>query len=52
MQEIPNNVGLDSGILLNPQVWHASGHVAGFSDPLIDCKKCGVRYRAINLLKI
>lgn len=46
VQEIPNNVGIDSGILLNPQVWHASGHVGGFSDPLIDCKKCGVRFRA------
>lgn len=51
VQEIPNNVGLDSGILLNPQVWHASGHVAGFSDPLIDCKKCGVRYRADKFIE-
>lgn len=45
------NVGLDSGILLNPQVWVASGHVGGFSDPLIDCKSCRSRYRADQLIE-
>ena len=46
IQESPYNVGMDSAILMNPNVWVASGHVGGFSDPLTDCKKCGVRYRA------
>lgn len=50
VQESPYNVGMDSAILLNPQVWVASGHVGGFSDPLIDCKKCGVRFRADKLI--
>ncbi len=39
VQENPNNVGLDSAILMNPQTWVASGHVGGFSDPLMDCKR-------------
>ena len=39
VQESPYNVGLDSAILMNPQVWVASGHVGGFSDPLMDCKR-------------
>ena len=39
MQESPYNVGLDSAILMNPQTWVASGHVGGFSDPLMDCKE-------------
>lgn len=47
----PNNVGLDSAILLNPQVWEASGHVGGFSDPLIDCKECHSRFRADKLIE-
>ncbi|MDD4388953.1 MAG: glycine--tRNA ligase, partial [Bacilli bacterium] len=47
----PYNVGLDSAILMNPKVWVASGHVSGFSDPLVDCKKCGVRYRADKLVE-
>lgn len=51
IQESPHNVGLDSAILMNPRVWVASGHVASFSDPLIDCKKCGVRYRADQLIE-
>lgn len=51
VQESPYNVGMDSAILMNPQVWVASGHVAGFSDPLTDCKKCGVRYRADKLIE-
>lgn len=41
-------VGLDASILMAPQVWVASGHVAGFSDPLVDCKKCGARFRSDN----
>jgi len=45
------NVGLDAAILMNPKTWVASGHVGGFSDPLIDCKKCGVRYRADKLIE-
>ena len=44
-------VGLDSGILLNPRVWEASGHVGGFSDPLMDCRDCKTRHRADKLLE-
>jgi len=51
VQENPYNVGLDSAILMNPQVWVASGHVGGFSDPLMDCKGCKVRHRADNLIE-
>ena len=40
-----NIVGLDSGILMHPKIWEASGHVGAFNDPLIDCKKCKARYR-------
>jgi len=49
VQECPLNVGLDSSILLNPRVWVASGHVATFNDPLIDCKACRTRHRADKL---
>ena len=45
------NYGLDSAILMNPEVWVASGHVASFSDPLIDCKKCKSRERADKLIE-
>lgn len=45
------NVGLDSTILMNPKVWVATGHVGGFSDPLIDCKECHTRYRADKLIE-
>jgi len=51
VQESPTNVGLDASILMNSKVWVASGHVGGFSDPLIDCKHCGVRYRADKLIE-
>ena len=51
IQESPYNVGMDSAILMNSNVWVASGHVGGFSDPLTDCKKCGVRYRADKLIE-
>jgi glycyl-tRNA synthetase len=51
IQEDPNNVGLQSAILMNPNVWVASGHVGGFSDPLMDCKECKTRYRADNLIE-
>ncbi len=44
-------VGLDSSILLNPKVWEASGHIASFTDPLMDCKKCKARYRADKLIE-
>lgn len=44
-------VGLDSGIMLHPEVWVASGHVAGFNDPLIDCKQCRARLRADQYLE-
>ena len=50
MQECPYNVGLDSAILMNPQVWVASGHVVNFNDPLIDCKSCKMRHRADKLI--
>ncbi len=49
VQESPYNVGLDSAILMNPQTWVASGHVATFNDPLIDCKACKMRHRADKL---
>lgn len=45
------NVGLDSAILMNPQVWVASGHVGGFSDPLMDCKECKTRHRADTMIE-
>lgn len=51
VQECPLNVGLDSAILMNPQVWVASGHVGGFSDPLMDCKACKTRHRADKLIE-
>ncbi len=51
VQESPYNVGLDSAILMNPETWVASGHVGGFSDPLIDCKGCKMRHRADKLIE-
>ncbi len=51
IQECPYNVGLDSAILMNPQTWVASGHLGGFSDPLMDCKACKTRHRADNLIE-
>ncbi|MDF2841441.1 MAG: glycine--tRNA ligase, partial [Clostridia bacterium] len=51
VQENPYNVGVDCAILMNPQVWVASGHVGGFSDPLIDCKECKTRHRADKLIE-
>ncbi|MEG2054490.1 MAG: glycine--tRNA ligase, partial [Oscillospiraceae bacterium] len=51
VQESPLNVGLDCAILMNPQVWVASGHVGGFSDPLMDCKECKARFRADKLIE-
>ncbi|MBQ6000403.1 MAG: glycine--tRNA ligase [Clostridia bacterium] len=51
VQESTTNVGLDSAILMNPQVWVASGHVGGFSDPLMDCKACKTRHRADKLIE-
>lgn len=51
VQECPYNVGLDSAILMNPQTWVASGHVGGFSDPLMDCKDCHTRHRADQLIE-
>ncbi|NLL92412.1 MAG: glycine--tRNA ligase [Ruminococcaceae bacterium] len=51
VQESEYNVGLDSAILMNPQTWVASGHVGGFSDPLMDCRKCNTRHRADTLIE-
>ena len=51
VQENTFNTGLDSAILMNPNVWVASGHVGGFSDPLMDCKSCKTRHRADNLIE-
>ncbi len=48
VQESPYNVGLDAAILMNAQVWVASGHVVNFNDPLIDCKSCKMRHRATS----
>ncbi len=50
IQERPNAYEVDAAILMHPRVWEASGHVASFSDPLIDCKHCKVRHRADNLI--
>lgn len=49
--ESPYNVGVDCAILMNPSVWQASGHIGGFSDPLMDCKACKTRHRADNLIE-
>ena len=49
--EDENNVSLDSGILMNPKVWEASGHLKTFADPLVDCKHCKTRYRADKLIE-
>ena len=51
VQESKYNVGLDAAILMNPMTWVASGHVGGFSDPLIDCKACKSRFRADHLIE-
>ena len=51
VQENKYNVGLDSAILMNPTTWVASGHLGGFSDPLMDCKDCKTRHRADNLIE-
>ena len=51
VQECPYNVGLDSAILMNPETWVASGHLSGFSDPLMDCKSCKTRHRADKLIE-
>ena len=51
VQENPYNVGQDSAILMNPQTWVASGHLGGFSDPLMDCKECKERFRADKLIE-
>ena len=51
VQESPTNVGVDAAILMNPQVWVATGHVGGFSDPLMDCKDCKTRHRADKLIE-
>ncbi len=51
VQENRHNVGLDSAILMNPQTWVTSGHVGGFSDPLMDCRECKARHRADKLIE-
>ena len=51
VQENPYNVGQDAAILMNPQTWVASGHLGGFSDPLMDCKECHERFRADKLIE-
>ena len=50
IQESPYNYGIQSAILMNPKVWEATGHVANFTDPLIDCKKCKTRVRADKIV--
>ena len=47
----PYNVGVDCAILMNPQTWVASGHLGGFSDPLMDCKECHERFRADKIIR-
>ena len=51
VQENPYNVGVDCAILMNPQTWVASGHLGGFSDPLMDCKECHERFRADKMIE-
>ena len=51
VQQSVYNVGLDAAILMNPRTWEASGHVGGFSDPLIDCRECKARFRADKLIE-
>lgn len=51
IQQNPYNVGLDAAIIMNPRVWEASGHLGGFSDPLMDCKSCQTRHRADKLIE-
>ena len=51
VQESPYNTGLDCAILMNREVWVASGHVGGFNDPLMDCKACKARFRADKLIE-
>ena len=51
IQEDPNNVEIQAAILMNPKVWEASGHLKGFSDPLMDCKNCKTRHRADHLIE-
>jgi glycyl-tRNA synthetase len=51
VQESPTNTGVDCAILMNPLTWEASGHLAGFSDPLMDCRECRARHRADNLIE-
>ena len=51
VQESPYNVGVDCAILMNSQTWVASGHLGGFSDPLMDCKQCKERFRADKLIE-
>ena len=51
VQEDPSAYGVDAAILMNPRVWEASGHVASFSDPQLDCKSCKYRFRADNLIE-
>ena len=51
IQENPYNVGQDAAILMNPQTWVASGHLGGFSDPLMDCRECKERFRADKLIE-
>lgn len=51
VQESTTNVGIDAAILMNPKVWEATGHVSTFNDPLIDCKKCKMRFRADQLIE-
>ena len=51
VQESPMNVGIDAAIMMNPKVWEATGHVATFNDPLIDCKHCKQRFRADQLIE-
>ena len=51
VQESPYNVAIDAAILMNPRTWEASGHIGGFSDPLMDCKECKTRHRADKLIE-
>ncbi|MDE6232790.1 MAG: glycine--tRNA ligase [Lachnospiraceae bacterium] len=51
IQESPYNVGIDSSILMNPRAWVASGHLGGFSDPLMDCRECHERFRADKIIE-
>src|SRR3989338_6005806 len=52
VQQRDDVLGLESSLIMNPKVWEASGHVTGFNDPMVDCRKCKARHRADDLAQV